>query len=228
MKGVVKYRRGSGFVEFRDVEEQPPGPSQVKIEVKASGICGSDLHILHDTINYRIRTPVVMGHEFSGGGGRKRGRCRRRGPCRGPRHGGTEHRDLRQLFLLPERTLQPLPRPPGDGVFPQRLLRPLRQCPVRSIPCPTMSASRRGGNRAPRMLRSLRNRTGGVAAGDFVVVIDRGPVGLFSALVAKAEGGTVMVCGTSRDRDRLGSPRSWGSRRPQSSTGSTPLNERAS
>ena len=74
MKGVVKYRRGSGFVKLQDVEEQPPGPSQVKIEVKASGICGSDLHILHDTINYNIRTPVVMGHEFSGVVVEKRGR----------------------------------------------------------------------------------------------------------------------------------------------------------
>ena len=43
----------------------------------------------------------------------------------------------------------------------------------------------------------------GVAAGDFVAVIGPGPVGLFSALVAKAEGGVVMVCGTSRDRHRL-------------------------
>jgi L-iditol 2-dehydrogenase len=66
MRGVVKYGRGSGFVELREVDERPPGPGQVKVEVKAAGICGSDLHIYHDTINYNIRTPVVLGHEFSG------------------------------------------------------------------------------------------------------------------------------------------------------------------
>ena len=66
MKGVVKYARGEGFVEFRDFEECPLEPNQVKIEVKATGICGSDLHLYHDTINYNIRTPVVLGHEFSG------------------------------------------------------------------------------------------------------------------------------------------------------------------
>ena len=66
MKGVVKFERGSGFVELRDVVDRAPECNQVKVEVKATGICGSDLHVYHDTINYRIRTPVVMGHEFSG------------------------------------------------------------------------------------------------------------------------------------------------------------------
>ena len=66
MKGVVKFARGSGFVELREVEETSPAPDQVKVAVKATGVCGSDLHIYHDTISYAIRTPVVMGHEFSG------------------------------------------------------------------------------------------------------------------------------------------------------------------
>ncbi len=67
MKGVVKYARGGeGFVKFQDFEERPLAPNQMKIEVKATGICGSDLHLYHDTINYNIRTPVVLGHEFSG------------------------------------------------------------------------------------------------------------------------------------------------------------------
>ena len=43
----------------------------------------------------------------------------------------------------------------------------------------------------------------GVSAGDFVVVTGPGPVGLFAAQVAMAEGGVVMVCGTSTDRHRL-------------------------
>ena len=43
----------------------------------------------------------------------------------------------------------------------------------------------------------------GVSAGDFVVVTGPGPVGLFSAQVALAEGGVVLVCGTSADKHRL-------------------------
>ena len=66
MKGLVKFARGDGFVELREVEDLPPAPDQVKIEVKACGICGSDLHIYHDEIKIPMRLPVVMGHEFSG------------------------------------------------------------------------------------------------------------------------------------------------------------------
>ena len=66
MKGVVKHARGAGFVDCLDVEERPPSEGQVKVKVEATGICGSDLHIYHDTISYPIRTPVILGHEFSG------------------------------------------------------------------------------------------------------------------------------------------------------------------
>ena len=48
MQGLVKFDRGSGFVELRDVDEAAPGPEQVKVEVRAAGICGSDLHIYHE------------------------------------------------------------------------------------------------------------------------------------------------------------------------------------
>ena len=66
MQGVIKYERGSGHVALRAIEERALPANQVRIEVRATGICGSDLHVYHDTINYNIRTPVVMGHEFSG------------------------------------------------------------------------------------------------------------------------------------------------------------------
>ena len=41
-----------------------PEPNQVKIEVKAAAICGTDLHI-HDD-EYVNCPPVVLGHEMSG------------------------------------------------------------------------------------------------------------------------------------------------------------------
>ena len=66
MKAVVKYARGKGFVEVRDVPEPQPGPGEVRIRVEYAGICASDLHILNDDIAFNIRPPVVMGHEFSG------------------------------------------------------------------------------------------------------------------------------------------------------------------
>lgn len=64
MKAVVKYARGVGNVALRDVPEPEAGPGQVKIEVKAAGVCGTDLHILAD--EYANNPPVVLGHELAG------------------------------------------------------------------------------------------------------------------------------------------------------------------
>jgi len=64
MKAVVKYGKGKGLVEIRDVPEPRWGDDEVLIEVKAVSVCGSDLHIFHDSHPYW--PPVVLGHEFSG------------------------------------------------------------------------------------------------------------------------------------------------------------------
>jgi len=64
MKAVVKYGKGKGLMEMRDVPEPTAGDEEVLVEVKAVSVCGSDLHIFHD--NHPYWPPVVMGHEFSG------------------------------------------------------------------------------------------------------------------------------------------------------------------
>jgi L-iditol 2-dehydrogenase len=64
MKAVVKYDRGKGFIEVREVPEPQIQDDEVLIEVKAVAICGSDLHIYHDCHPYW--PPVILGHEFSG------------------------------------------------------------------------------------------------------------------------------------------------------------------
>ncbi|TXT56124.1 MAG: Sorbitol dehydrogenase [Candidatus Thorarchaeota archaeon] len=64
MKGLVKTKRGAGNIELREVEEPRPGRNEVLIEVKAAGICGTDLHIKQDHSFYT--PPVVLGHEYSG------------------------------------------------------------------------------------------------------------------------------------------------------------------
>lgn len=54
-----------GRIVFQDVPEPEPGRGQVVIEVRACGICGSDVHVWrgeHPFTSY----PIVQGHEFSG------------------------------------------------------------------------------------------------------------------------------------------------------------------
>jgi L-iditol 2-dehydrogenase len=64
MKALVKYASGEGNVEIREVEEPRCGDNQVKLEIAYCGICGTDIHVLHDT--FRNFPPVILGHEFSG------------------------------------------------------------------------------------------------------------------------------------------------------------------
>jgi L-iditol 2-dehydrogenase len=63
MKALV-LEAYSRFV-YRDVPEPVIGPDEVKIHVKACGICGSDVHGMDGSSGRRI-PPVIMGHEASG------------------------------------------------------------------------------------------------------------------------------------------------------------------
>lgn len=63
MKALVKFSKGPGNVEIREVEEPRCGAGQVKLEVAWCGICGTDLHVLQDT--FRNFPPVVLGHEIA-------------------------------------------------------------------------------------------------------------------------------------------------------------------
>ena len=64
MKALVKLGPGVGNVELIDVAEPACPANGVKIEVKFTGICGTDLHVYHDT--FKNYPPVILGHEFAG------------------------------------------------------------------------------------------------------------------------------------------------------------------
>ena len=42
MKALVKYEKGKGFLEVREVEEPQVSGDMVKIRVAYAGICGTD------------------------------------------------------------------------------------------------------------------------------------------------------------------------------------------
>jgi D-arabinitol dehydrogenase (NADP+) len=62
MKALEIERPGSVQVVERDVAS--PGQNELVIKVMASGICGTDIHILRG--EYMGDYPVIPGHEFSG------------------------------------------------------------------------------------------------------------------------------------------------------------------
>jgi 2-desacetyl-2-hydroxyethyl bacteriochlorophyllide A dehydrogenase len=57
---------GDRTIDVTQSEPQPPGPGEVQIAVAYTGICGTDLHILHGDMDARVTRPAVLGHEMSG------------------------------------------------------------------------------------------------------------------------------------------------------------------
>ena len=57
-EGPKKVRVG----ECRPVE---PGQGEVQLRVSHCGICGTDLHVWHGSMDRRVKRPTVLGHEMS-------------------------------------------------------------------------------------------------------------------------------------------------------------------
>ncbi|MDR2631864.1 MAG: zinc-dependent alcohol dehydrogenase family protein [Spirochaetaceae bacterium] len=62
MKALVIEKPGNAHI--KTIPVRPVGDLEVKIQVKASGICGTDVHIYRG--EYLGSYPVIPGHEFSG------------------------------------------------------------------------------------------------------------------------------------------------------------------
>jgi D-arabinose 1-dehydrogenase-like Zn-dependent alcohol dehydrogenase len=62
MKALVIEKPGTAYVQTVPVPQL--GDYEVRIRVKASGICGTDVHIFRGA--YLGTYPVIPGHEFSG------------------------------------------------------------------------------------------------------------------------------------------------------------------
>jgi L-iditol 2-dehydrogenase len=204
LKAIVKHARGKGNVEIRDVAEPSPGPGQVKVEVKAAGVCGSDLHIYHDEIAIPIEPPVVMGHEFAGviaevGEGVEQfssgdrvtcettawscGQCLQ---CRIGHYNMCANRQVvgyaidgcfARYCVVNDRQVHLLP----DSVdfVAGALTEPLACCVHAVLELTTISA------------------------GDVVAITGPGPIGLLCLQLVKATGGYAVMCGTSQDAERL-------------------------
>ncbi len=64
MEAVTKFQKGSGNVELRNMPDPECTDEKVILEIAHCGVCGTDLHVYHDT--FRNYPPVILGHEFSG------------------------------------------------------------------------------------------------------------------------------------------------------------------
>lgn len=211
MQALVKTRKGEGFIELMDMPEPRPGAGEVLIRVHSAGICGTDLHVKHDRFPYW--PPVILGHEFAG-------EIVELGPeCKyykvGERVVGephTRHCGVCALCRTGNVQICPEKRSPGWGihgcmapllVMPEKLLHRIPD----SMDYDTASLVEPTANAVHDVLERA-----GVTAGDFVVVIGPGPIGLLAGLTARAAGARhVVIAGAPPDEGlRLDKARALG------------------
>ncbi|MFC7321756.1 zinc-binding dehydrogenase [Halobacillus campisalis] len=201
MKALVKTELGFGNLEVQEKEIPTTGPDQVKIEVKYAGVCGSDIHTYEG--HYKVAAPVTLGHEFSGevveiGKGVTEFKVGDRvtsettfyicGECEYCRSGDYNLCNYRKGLGTQQ-----------DGGFAKYLI--ARKDSVHHLPDNVDFQS-------AAMTEPLACTYHAVAKtkineGDIVVVIGPGPIGLFTAQVARSRGATVLITGLTNDKVRL-------------------------
>lgn len=60
------FQKIGGPVEYKQIPVQKPGPDEVLVNVKFSGVCHTDLHALHGDWPLAVKLPLVGGHEGAG------------------------------------------------------------------------------------------------------------------------------------------------------------------
>lgn len=68
MKALVKFAYEDGALEVRQVDEPTAGQGKVLVRVHTVGVCGSDIHMWHDSQSKSSKgvLPVTLGHESAG------------------------------------------------------------------------------------------------------------------------------------------------------------------
>ena len=63
---VVNFAPEPHSVELREIEIPEIGADDVLLQVRAVGVCGSDLHQWTAEHSWPVNYPVTLGHEFAG------------------------------------------------------------------------------------------------------------------------------------------------------------------
>lgn len=58
--------RGDRNISVQSLPVADPAPDQVQLSVAYVGLCGTDLHVFHGDMDRRVSMPAVLGHEMSG------------------------------------------------------------------------------------------------------------------------------------------------------------------
>ena len=203
MRALVKTKVEPGNIELRDVPIPEPSADQVRIKVKRAGICQTDIVYINEG-GFALKPPVILGHELAGvidavGSEVKSFKIGDRvisqttyhvcGKCRYCKKGLYNHCAERkgigsgangafaEYLVIWEESVMLLP---DDVTFDQGAA-------VEPLACG---------------VHALTERIN-ICVDSVVVILGPGPIGLFAAQVAKAQGAYVIVGGLTQDAKRL-------------------------
>jgi len=204
MKALSKIRRGYGGLVLTDTECPEIRDDQVLIKVRYSGICGSDIHTYKGEYNRNHKTPLVLGHEFSGIAVKVGSRVK------GVKEGDPVTSETTfsicgkcPYCLAGEYNLCSSRKGLGtqvDGSFAEYVA--ARGESVHVLPKEVDLLSAALTEPLACSVHGVMEK-GSVSAGDTVLISGPGAMGLFSVMVAKACGARVIISGTGRSKDRL-------------------------
>ena len=192
-RAAVMY--GTHDVRLEEIPVPEPSPKEVLVEVRAVGVCGSDVHYYEEGRigSFVVREPLILGHESMGtvvalGDGATKHEVGERvtlepgvpdGTCRECRAG--------RYNLCPN--VRFFATPPIDGAFTNYVS--IHEDFAYSLP--DELSDNAGALMEPLSVGIWACKKGEVTAGDRVLVTGAGPIGLLAMQVAFAQGATEVT-----------------------------------
>jgi len=207
MQNRAAVMHGPHDVRLEDVPVPDPGPREVLVEIRAVGVCGSDVHYYEEGRigSFVVEEPLILGHESMGtvvalGEDATKHEVGERvtlepgvpdGTCRECRAG--------RYNLCPN--VRFFATPPIDGAFTNYVS--INEDFAFSLP--DSLSDNAGALMEPLSVGIWACKKGGVTAGDHVLVTGAGPIGLLAMQVAFAQGATeVTLTDVADERLQMG------------------------
>jgi (R,R)-butanediol dehydrogenase/meso-butanediol dehydrogenase/diacetyl reductase len=191
MSMKAAFYEGNQTISTGDCTPIPPAADEVQIRVAYGGICGTDLHIYHGAMDRRVKMPQIIGHEISG-------------VVSAVGEGVTGFAIGEAVSVMPLDVSRCLPR----DIAYSHICEHLRFMGIDSpggfqsywtVPAYTLHhlpkgmPLRYGALIEPLAVACHDIRMGQVQAGEEVVVLGGGPIGMLVAMVAQSAGANVLV-----------------------------------
>ena len=225
MKAVVKYDNVDGATEVREVPIPAIGPDDVLVKVGYIGICGSDPHMHHNKVSYKVNVPLILGHEFSGT--IEKVGANVKGWNIGDRVTSETHADYCGKCVMCRTNNYHVCRERKgygfqiDGAFSKYVKVPSRI--LHKLP-DNVSLKEAALSEPLCVAYSSLVKHADIKPGDLVVVIGPGPIGLLCVKMASILGASdIVVVGTDGDDGRMELAKKWGATRTINSSKEDPV-----